>query len=132
LAVNHATAHPHVNEDGTIYNMGNSIGSKGPAYNVIEFPSGTSTKTTFQKHNFSQFFFFFFYQGDGAFSEPKIVATFPSRWKMSHSYYHSFGITENYFVFVEYPLIANAAVNFIRFCYHTISIFFCWNSGTKM
>ncbi|EFX64845.1 hypothetical protein DAPPUDRAFT_333779 [Daphnia pulex] len=86
VAVNHATAHPHVNEDGTVYNMGNSVGSKGPAYNVIEFPAG-----------------------DGEFCRQKIVATIPSRWKMSHSYYHSFGITENYFVFIEYPLIANTA-----------------------
>jgi TctA family transporter len=34
---------------------------------------------------------------------------------MSHSYYHSFGMTENYFVFVEYPLIANAAVILLNF-----------------
>lgn len=29
IAVNGATAHPHVDTDGTVYNMGNSYGSKG-------------------------------------------------------------------------------------------------------
>ncbi|KAK4028772.1 carotenoid isomerooxygenase-like [Daphnia magna] len=86
VAVNHSTAHPHVLEDGTVYNMGNSVGSKGPIYNIIEFPTGA-----------------------GALEGAKIVASFPSRWKMSHSYYHSFGITENYFVFLEFPLILNTA-----------------------
>ena len=38
--MNHSTAHPHVDLDGTIYNMGNSIGSSGPMYNVVEFPTG--------------------------------------------------------------------------------------------
>ena len=36
------------------------------------------------------------------------MATFPSRWKISSSYYHSFGMTDNYFVFVECPLILNS------------------------
>ena len=35
-----ATAHPHIDEDGTVYNMGNSIGSKGSMYNIIRFPPG--------------------------------------------------------------------------------------------
>ena len=33
VAVNMATAHPHSDPDGTVYNMGNSYGSKG-AYGV--------------------------------------------------------------------------------------------------
>lgn len=48
------------------------------------------------------------FSDDSSIQDAKIVATFPSRWKMSHSYYHSFGITENYFIFVEYPLVLNA------------------------
>ena len=43
----------------------------------------------------------------GSFTEAKIVATFPSRWKFYPSYYHSFGMTENYFVFMEMPLAIN-------------------------
>ncbi|XP_063612171.1 beta,beta-carotene 15,15'-dioxygenase-like [Penaeus indicus] len=39
VAVNMATAHPHVDPDGTVYNMGTSFtGNKGPTYNIIKFP----------------------------------------------------------------------------------------------
>ena len=34
--VNHS-AHPHVQPDGTVYNLGQSVGLTGPAYNVIKF-----------------------------------------------------------------------------------------------
>jgi len=81
VAVNTATAHPHIDEDGTNYNMGNSIGSKGPCYNILEFPPGQS-----------------------AFTEAKIVATIPALSKLSPSYYHSFAITDNYFIFAECPV----------------------------
>merc|ERR1712179_382431 len=54
VAVNMVTAHPHIDEDGTVYNMGNSIGANGSAYNIIEFPPG-----------------------DASFTEAKIVATIP-------------------------------------------------------
>jgi len=81
VAVNMVTAHPHIDEDGTVYNMGNSIGANGSAYNIIEFPPG-----------------------DASFTEAKIVATIPARWKFNPSYYHSFAITDNYFVFAECPV----------------------------
>jgi carotenoid cleavage dioxygenase-like enzyme len=51
---------------------------------------------------------------------------------MSHSYYHSFGITENYFVFIEYPLIANTAVIYSIYIYLTILNVRCWNCELKM
>lgn len=34
----------------------------------------------------------------------EIVSTIPSRWKTQYGYFHSFGITENYFVFIDQPL----------------------------
>lgn len=34
--INH-TSHPHVMNDGTVYNMGMSITTKGPAYNIVCF-----------------------------------------------------------------------------------------------
>lgn len=37
----------------------------------------------------------------------KVVARIPCQWKLRPSYYHSFGITENYFVFVEQPFVLN-------------------------
>ena len=40
IAVNIASAHPHIEEDGTIYNMGNSFGPKGITYNIVKYPPG--------------------------------------------------------------------------------------------
>lgn len=37
-----------------------------------------------------------------------ILATIPSSWKANMSYYHSFGMSENYLVFIEQPLIINS------------------------
>ena len=36
VAVNMATAHPHFEPDGTVYNMGNSF-KGGAKYNIIKF-----------------------------------------------------------------------------------------------
>lgn len=37
--MNTATAHPHVDPDGTVYNMGSSFAEKqGPHYTIIKFP----------------------------------------------------------------------------------------------
>ncbi|XP_037074586.1 retinal Mueller cells isomerohydrolase-like [Pollicipes pollicipes] len=35
----------------------------------------------------------------------RIVGSLPHRWPLEPSYFHSFGITENYFVFVQQPLV---------------------------
>jgi len=37
-----------------------------------------------------------------------ILATIPSSWKVNFSYYHSFGMSENYLVFIEQPMIVNS------------------------
>ncbi|XP_042877541.1 beta,beta-carotene 15,15'-dioxygenase-like [Penaeus japonicus] len=39
--------------------------------------------------------------------QAEIVSAIPCQWKMYPSYYHSFGITENYFIFVEQPYVFN-------------------------
>jgi hypothetical protein len=43
-----------------------------------------------------------------ALSKASILATIPSSWKTSMCYYHSFGMSENYLVFIEQPLIINS------------------------
>lgn len=58
VAVNHSTAHPHVDEDGTVYNMGNSWGGKGYNYNIICFPPGSFSLYLLGLFNFSKFVFF--------------------------------------------------------------------------
>ncbi|KAK7086278.1 Beta,beta-carotene 15,15'-monooxygenase [Halocaridina rubra] len=81
VAVNLATAHPHIGNGGNIYNMGSSITNiSGPCYNVIEMPMGK-------------------------IENAKVVATVPCLRRMSPSYFHSFGISENYWVLIEQPLV---------------------------
>ncbi|CAL4122786.1 unnamed protein product [Meganyctiphanes norvegica] len=90
VAVNLATAHPHVDEDGTVYNMGNSFtGSKGPTYNIIKFPP-PKTLPDGKKLN--------------SVEQGSVVASIPCQWKMNPGYYHSFHITDNYFILIEQPL----------------------------
>ncbi|CAL4122787.1 unnamed protein product [Meganyctiphanes norvegica] len=90
VAVNMATAHPHVDEDGTIYNMGNSFyGAKGPVYNIIKFPPPKTLPDGKRLESIEQ---------------GSVVASMQCHWKMSPGYYHSFHITDNYFILIEQPL----------------------------
>lgn len=39
IGVNTATAHPHVDTDGTVYNMASSFaGKEGSRYSIVKFP----------------------------------------------------------------------------------------------
>ncbi|XP_030648615.1 beta,beta-carotene 9',10'-oxygenase [Chanos chanos] len=85
IAVNGATAHPHYDPDGTVYNMGNSYGSKGVFYNIISVPpEKESPEDTLQ----------------GA----KVICSIAPADKSRPSYYHSFAMSENYVVFIEQPI----------------------------
>ncbi|XP_068097057.1 carotenoid-cleaving dioxygenase, mitochondrial-like [Hyperolius riggenbachi] len=88
IAVNGATAHPHYDPDGTTYNMGNSYGKDGTHYNIIKVPP--------QKSSLEETL-------DGA----QVVCAIQPKEKMKPAYYHSFGMSENYVVFVEQPLRLN-------------------------
>ncbi|KAL9825761.1 carotenoid-cleaving dioxygenase, mitochondrial isoform 1-T1 [Geothlypis trichas] len=88
IAVNGATAHPHYESDGTTYNMGNSYGKHGSSYNIIRVPPQES--------------------GHGDTLEgAKVLCSIPPRDRAKPSYYHSFGMTENYIIFIEQPLKLN-------------------------
>ncbi|XP_078389153.1 carotenoid-cleaving dioxygenase, mitochondrial isoform X2 [Cetorhinus maximus] len=84
IAVNGATAHPHYDPDGTTYNMGNSYGKNGTMYSIIAVPPKSENEETLQ----------------GA----RIVCGISPVDSMKPSYYHSFGMSENYIIFVEQPL----------------------------
>ncbi|XP_039085114.1 beta,beta-carotene 9',10'-oxygenase isoform X4 [Hyaena hyaena] len=88
IAVNGATAHPHYDPDGTAYNMGNSYGPHGSRYNVIRVPpeKGDLRETI-----------------HGA----QVICSIASAEGMRPSYYHSFGMTRNYIIFIEQPLKMN-------------------------
>ncbi|XP_024903268.1 beta,beta-carotene 9',10'-oxygenase isoform X2 [Pteropus alecto] len=88
IAVNGATAHPHYDPDGTTYNMGNSYGLHGSCYNVIRVPP--------EKVDL----------GD-TIHGAQVICSIASAERMKPSYYHSFGMTKNYIIFIEQPLKMN-------------------------
>ncbi|KAK7073959.1 Beta,beta-carotene 9',10'-oxygenase [Halocaridina rubra] len=85
VSVERATAHPHVDKDGTIYNLAFLVTNKGPAYAI------TSHK-------------------NGHIQEASLEAVILARWKFYPSYMHSFVITENYYVLLESPMTLNAGM----------------------
>lgn len=88
IAVNLATAHPHYDADGNTYNMGTAIMGFGrPKYVIFKVPADASDKAR-QKP---------------ALRKVQQVCSIPFRSTLFPSYFHSFGLTENYIVFVEQP-----------------------------
>ncbi|XP_036284524.1 beta,beta-carotene 9',10'-oxygenase isoform X2 [Pipistrellus kuhlii] len=88
IAVNGATAHPHYDPDGTAYNMGNSYGPYGSCYNIIRVPP--------EKVDV----------GD-TIHGAQVICSIASTERLKPSYYHSFGMTKNYIIFIEQPLKIN-------------------------
>ncbi|KAK1336334.1 hypothetical protein QTO34_004140 [Cnephaeus nilssonii] len=88
IAVNGATAHPHYDPDGTAYNMGNSYGPHGSCYNIIRVPP--------EKVDL----------GD-TIHGAQVICSIASTESFKPSYYHSFGMTKNYIIFIEQPLKMN-------------------------
>ncbi|XP_061448268.1 carotenoid-cleaving dioxygenase, mitochondrial [Rhineura floridana] len=89
VAVNGATAHPHYDPDGTAYNMGNSFGKHGTNYNIIRIPPQPS------------------HPDESSLQGATVLCTIEPEEKMKPSYYHSFGMSENYVIFIEQPLKMN-------------------------
>ncbi|XP_053341396.1 carotenoid-cleaving dioxygenase, mitochondrial [Clarias gariepinus] len=85
IAVNGATAHPHVDPDGTVFNMGNSYGRKGALYNIIRVPPKTE-------------------DSDETLHGAEVLCSIFPAEKNKPSYYHSFAMSENYVVFIEQPI----------------------------
>ena len=80
IAVNTATAHPHIEQDGTIINMGSGM-MPSPKYHVIKM-----------------------LPEDNPFHSAKIVASITPSCPLNPAYYHSFCLTENYYIFIEQSL----------------------------
>ncbi|KAI1285612.1 Carotenoid isomerooxygenase [Halotydeus destructor] len=77
VSVTATVAHAHTDKNGNSYNIGSHFG----CYNIIMFPK------------------------DGGFESGRIVASIPTKHPLNPSYYHSFLMTDNYFVFIEQPLV---------------------------
>ncbi|KAI3368489.1 hypothetical protein L3Q82_025505, partial [Scortum barcoo] len=92
VSVNGVTAHPHIDADGTVYNIGNCFGKNmSLAYNIVKIPPAQKGE---------------FYKSD-PLEKSQVVVQLPSSERLKPSYIHSFGLTENYFVFVEQPVKIN-------------------------
>ncbi|TWW63888.1 Beta,beta-carotene 15,15'-dioxygenase [Takifugu flavidus] len=88
IALNLATAHPHYDEEGNTYNMGTALIGLGlPKYVIFKIPAETSDKG----------------HKKPALRKVQQICSIPFRSTMFPSYFHSFGMTENYIVFVEQP-----------------------------
>ncbi|XP_043532463.1 beta,beta-carotene 9',10'-oxygenase-like isoform X1 [Chiloscyllium plagiosum] len=108
IAVNGATAHPHYDPDGTTYNMGNSYGKNGTAYNIIAVPQQKS-------------------DDEETLEDARVVCQITPIDSMKPSYYHSFGMSENYVVFVEQPLKINVLkILTSKFSGESLSCAFNW------
>ncbi|XP_061635697.1 retinal Mueller cells isomerohydrolase-like isoform X2 [Phyllopteryx taeniolatus] len=89
LSVNGVTAHPHFEADGTVYNIGNCFGKNmSLAYNIVRIPPAQKDKSD-------------------PLEKSQVVVQLPSSERLKPSYMHSFGLTDNYFVFVEQPVKIN-------------------------
>ncbi|XP_017397349.1 beta,beta-carotene 15,15'-dioxygenase [Cebus imitator] len=103
VAVNLATSHPHYDEAGNVLNMGTSIVEKGKTkYVIFKIPA---TVPEGKK------------KGKSSWKHTEVFCSIPSRSLLSPSYYHSFGVTENYVIFLEQPFrldILKMATAYIR------------------
>ena len=85
----YACAHPHEDSDGTVYHVMTSLGLQ-PQYNIVKVPPVEQ-------------------ENDDTYEAPmegaEVVATINPHKNIA--FYHSFGITPNYFIFVENPFSIN-------------------------
>ncbi|KAG2469704.1 BCDO1 dioxygenase, partial [Polypterus senegalus] len=86
VAVNLVTSHPHYDKAGNSFNMGTSIAEKGKTrYTIFKVPPASAGNEKMCLKNL------------------EVVCSIPCRSLFTPSYYHSFGMTENYIIFIEQP-----------------------------
>ncbi|XP_030620643.1 beta,beta-carotene 15,15'-dioxygenase [Chanos chanos] len=86
IALNLATAHPHYDDEGNTYNMGTAIMGFGrPKYVIFKVPADATDE---QKKK-------------PALRKVEQICSIPFRSTLYPSYFHSFGMTDNYIIFVE-------------------------------
>ncbi|XP_004437134.1 PREDICTED: beta,beta-carotene 15,15'-monooxygenase [Ceratotherium simum simum] len=89
VAINLATSHPHYDAAGNVLNMGTSIVDKGKTkYVIFKIPATVPEDRK---------------KGKSPLKHTEVFCSIPSRSLLSPSYYHSFGFTENYIIFLEQP-----------------------------
>lgn len=86
VAINIATAHPHMDPDGTVHNLGHSFKGK-PKVCIIKIPP---------KQELSE-----------GFPAGEVVSAIESDYKFNINYFHSFAMTEHYYIYILQPLLFN-------------------------
>ncbi|XP_072130787.1 retinoid isomerohydrolase-like isoform X1 [Mobula birostris] len=112
--INGATAHPHIERDGTVYNIGNCFGKRFAfAYNIIKIPPLQSDK-------------------QDPLRKTEVIVQFPCSDRFKPSYVHSFGLCENYIVFVEQPVKINLWKFLSSWSVRSASYMDCFESNDSM
>ncbi|XP_034289126.1 retinoid isomerohydrolase isoform X1 [Pantherophis guttatus] len=114
VSVNGVTAHPHIENDGTVYNIGNCFGKNlSFAYNIIRIPPIQADKRD-------------------PMTKCEVVVQFPCSDRFKPSYVHSFGLTPNYIVFVETPVKINLFKFLSSWSLWGANYMDCFESNEKM
>ncbi|XP_061614847.1 beta,beta-carotene 15,15'-dioxygenase [Phyllopteryx taeniolatus] len=90
LPVNLASSHPHYDKEGNAYNMGTCIAEKGKTKYLLFKVPAVSQKDKDKKVP--------------ALKNVEVICSVPCRSLLTPSYFHSFGMTDNYFIFIEQPI----------------------------
>ncbi|XP_061661279.1 beta,beta-carotene 15,15'-dioxygenase [Syngnathoides biaculeatus] len=89
VPVNLASSHPHYDKEGNAYNVGTCVAEKGKTKYLLFKVPAVSPKDKDKK--------------DAALKNVEVICSVPCRSLLTPSYYHSFGMTDNYFIFIEQP-----------------------------
>ncbi|XP_077984183.1 carotenoid-cleaving dioxygenase, mitochondrial-like isoform X2 [Glandiceps talaboti] len=85
VSVHGASAHPHIANDGTTYNIAIKYGYYS-SYHIVKIPPAD--------------------KDEGPLHKASLACSIPMSYNHP-AYYHSFGISDNYYIFVEQPLVVN-------------------------
>ncbi|XP_061877124.1 beta,beta-carotene 15,15'-dioxygenase [Entelurus aequoreus] len=119
LPANLASSHPHYDKEGNTYNMGTSIAEKGKTKYILFKVPAASQKDKDKKAV--------------ALKNVQVICSVPCRTLLTPSYYHSFGMTDNYFIFIEQPFkldIVKMATAYMRGVNWASCLKFCPEENT--
>lgn len=98
MGVINQSSHPHITENGEAFQLGQSIGTKGPCYTIVHYPPLSTPVEGLTGNKESD---------SSAVQRARVVSRVPCRSLGEPSYMHSFSITESYFVLIEQPLLVS-------------------------
>ncbi|KAM9337755.1 beta,beta-carotene 15,15'-dioxygenase [Symphorus nematophorus] len=119
LPANLVSSHPHYDKEGNVYNIGTSIAEKGKTkYILFKVPPVAEKDKG---------------KNVPALKNLEVVCTIPCRTLLTPCYYHSFGMTDNYFIFIEQPFkldIVKMATAYMRGVNWASCLKFCPEENT--